>query len=284
MMHATLPRQVLILVATLGCAATLSACSTQTTESQPGAASAAVTASVTAPALLADLQRAAREAWLAIERAPHACDTFDYFPHGGLRTLYCRARNFIDAPQLFDLSPVPVFVSGPHHGELKLDATKNFGHYNPDFVATLASWAIPSPEDTLFIDLTTPTYDRVVMPLAAIYRATYLKLQQNPDYLAAEAKRLTRAMQSPGGVSPDHYEAYFYFFNPHFIANPTGDHTYFSERGFDGGYFDGNVVKSAVGFWIRRHIDGTDALFYANLQKLIDLYEPPIIHDEHTYH
>src|SRR5690554_8036241 len=102
-----------------------------------------------------------------------------------------------------------------------------------------------------------------------VHRATYIKLQQHPEYLAAEVERLNKALTSPQGTAPDHYERYFYFMNPKFMSNPTDDFDYFYENGLAGGEFNGNVVKSAVGFWIRRHIDGTDRLFYEKLEELI---------------
>ena len=40
----------------------------------------------------------------------------------------------------------------------------------------------------------------------------------------------------------------------------------------DGGY-NGNVVKTAVGFWMRREMDDTKAIFAKGLTKLLQQYD-----------
>ena len=42
----------------------------------------------------------------------------------------------------------------------------------------------------------------------------------------------------------------------------------------DGGY-DGNVTKTAVGFWLRRSLDGTEPAFFEALVRLMNTYERP---------
>jgi hypothetical protein len=52
-----------------------------------------------------------------------------------------------------------------------------------------------------------------------------------------------------------------------------GDYDDYEDTGFDGGY-EGNVVKTSVGFWLRRSMDGTDREFFDALVTLRNTYEP----------
>ena len=50
------------------------------------------------------------------------------------------------------------------------------------------------------------------------------------------------------------------------------------DHGFDGGW-NGNAVKTAVAFCIRRSVDGTADEFYAGLVSLLKLYDAAALND-----
>jgi hypothetical protein len=56
--------------------------------------------------------------------------------------------------------------------------------------------------------------------------------------------------------------------NPRFCAPRVSEDTR-----LDGGGTDGNVVKTVVGFWLRRTIDGTADEFHANLARQLEPYD-----------
>ncbi|RDV36309.1 hypothetical protein DV096_19870 [Bradymonadaceae bacterium TMQ3] len=272
-----LPRRLLVPTALLGLLLGAAACASNPLASDAAAPNSEAAASST---LTLDLRALATHAWLHFDQTRHTCETFDYFPAGGIYTFYCRARTFLSVEALLANTDLPVFESGPHQGTLVRDATDSFGHYNPAFVSRLADWALPAATHPALLPRTREVYTKAVRPLATTLWATYQRLQQHPEYLQAEATRLQLAMQSPQGVPRDHYERYFFMMNPHFFDAPEADFNYFYNRGFDGGVYEGNVVKSAVGFWIRRHIDGTDALFADQLKRLFEVYEPALVADQ----
>lgn len=223
------------------------------------------------------LYRFSERAWDGLMRSANACDNlFDYFPGGGIRSFYCHLQEFATYDQIETILDMPVFLSGPHvDGQLDHHSRSSFGHYNPEFVRTIASWALPAARDRQFLLGTRSVYERGVQPLARTYWATYQKLKANPDYWRSQQHEV-QAYLAGDGMPEFYYEKYFVFMNDAFIANRDQPIEYFYGRGFDGGY-DGNVVKSAVGFWIRRGIDGTAHEFARGLEQLLALYDPSVV-------
>ncbi len=214
----------------------------------------------------------ARQAWIDIANVPHRCGAFDYLPNGGMYTMYCRLKNFGSFAELEDALGISIFVSGPHTGgQLDVHNPNAFGHYNPDFVLGLTSWALPGLKDSAFQQRTQSIYDHYFRPLARTYWATYRKLSTHDDFWDQEQVAFSQAVAT--GNTLHYHEQFFYFMNPRFLDNPRGGFEYFVDRGFDGGVFDGNVVKTAVGFWIRRGIDETAHLFGDALQVLMETYD-----------
>lgn len=212
-----------------------------------------------------------REALLQLPDSKNGCDSFDYFPEGGIRSFYCHIQQVVSYEKARKALPVDIFVSGPHGDNLDLNNNRSFGHYNPEFVTLLVDHGVPGSEDQAFRKLTQPIYDRYVSSLARIMFVTYRKFQKNPELLRQEAFALRRSLES-GGLPDYYYEKYFYFMNPKFGENPDADFEYYYNNGFDGGY-DGNVVKTAAYFWIRRSEDGTDKAFFRGLMKLLQTYD-----------
>lgn len=211
--------------------------------------------------------------WLGLSDSQESCGDFDYFPGGGMKSFACHLELDSTLAWLTRAWGKGIFVDGPHQpGNLDLENTASFGHYNPEFVRFLVDHLVPAASDPAFREKTQATYDKYVRPLAKIFVATYDKLEANPECRAHEVDRY-RAFLDAGKVPVMDYERYFFFMNKDFCSNPDGGFDYFNNRGFDGGY-DGNVVKTCTAFWIRRTVDGTAAIFYEGLKKLIATYEP----------
>lgn len=216
----------------------------------------------------------AEKTWTTFGYTKNACPKyFDYFPQGGMRSVYCHAKYFLDYKTLQDWVGEPVFVKGPHtKNTLMLEAPNYFGYYNPQFVTKLQHKLIPTSPQAIAV--TKPMYHKYVESLARIHYLTHQKWQKHPE----ELKREMLSYQSK--VERDelptyYYEKFFYFLNPEFFAyqdNPN----YLMNHGFDGGY-SGNVVKTAAAFWVRRHLDGTADEFFTALTQLLNTYDKAFI-------
>lgn len=221
------------------------------------------------PARSPDALVAARRVWMGLDASTNTCeDVFDYWPTGGLQVFACHVWSIADHASLSDLSPVPIFVSGPHKDGLVLDDAAAFGHYNPEFVTWFVDHAVPGATDEAFRAATGPIYDAYVRYLAEIYLATYEKARAEPGCFAAERDAYA-ALVERGKLPTYYYERWYWWMNPGFCSNPDGGFNTFSAE--DGGV-DGNVSKSAMGFWVRRSLDGTMEAWHEGLLKLVRTY------------
>lgn len=189
-----------------------------------------------------------------------------------MRTVYCRLKNFGAYGELRRLTGMTVFIAGPHdENSLNLNTRNDFGHYNPEFVRRLPELILPAVHDPAFRRLSQPVYNQYLKDLARIHFLTYVKLRNNPDFAVAETEHY-RQLTLSGEMPEYHYEKYFFFMNPKFVANAEKGFSFFYKNGFDGG-FNGNVVKTVTAFWIRRRIDNTAGDFFEGLKLLLQTYD-----------
>ncbi len=201
------------------------------------------------------------------------CPEVDDQKKGGIRTLWCHlpaARASLAV--LRDASGTAVFKSGPHKDALVLDATSEFGHYDPAFVRWLDVPARGSPAQIA----TQAVYDAKLSPLAEIFWRTLQKIEN--DKACFEKERQAYADSIAKKALPrDYYERWFYFMNPWFCEKGTAaPNEFYFENAYDA-QVNGHVTKSVVGFWMRRSLDGTQAAFAEGLKKLLAAYEPDLL-------
>jgi hypothetical protein len=164
-----------------------------------------------------------------------------------------------------------IFLSGPHDSVLNLTNKTKFGQYNPKFVEKLAELVLPAKDDTTFITQTQTIYDVNIRPLARIHFVTLQKLQKDSKCAKREVRRYKSNIDKPVDEQQEWYnERWFYFMNPKFCTTDDIDSLF--DDGFDGGH-DGNVVKTATGFWLRRSMDGTQSVFASGLETLLKRYD-----------
>lgn len=221
--------------------------------------------------------RLVRDTWQRLDQTVNTCpDHYDYHPDGGMRIFACHLFSLVPYAQFRKQAGMPIFVSGPHSpAALALDSAHEFGHYSPAFVRWLGEHAVPGADEPGFRRATQPLYDQYVKPLATTFYVTYQKARAEPDCFEREERKFRRLLKARK-LPRDYYEKYFYFMNPLFCGNPDGGFDYFHKRGFDGGH-DGNVVKTCVGFWLRRSLDGTADDFHRGLEKLLRAYDPAVL-------
>lgn len=201
----------------------------------------------------------AMELWRNLAKTKNQCpNTFDYYPNGGLRIFYCHLKTFTDLTTLEELAGMPAFLRGPHTQEPDFKAKYNFGHYNPQFVKWLVEHFIPASQDPIFLKQSQPMYDTYVKPLARTYYATHVRLYKNTSKFREALNDYQNRIKNKQ-LSDFYADKYFSFAKLNEITKYN---------------FNGNVVKHSVLFWLRRHIDKTDKLFYRGLNLLLDTYDP----------
>lgn len=187
---------------------------------------------------------------------------FDYWPDGGIRIAYDHLATTATYATLAELSPVPVFVSGPHGDRrLQLDAPFTFGHYNPAFLRWFRANLSEVLRDRPFVRSTSEPFKKYLGTTAMTYRATYLTLNENPQDLESLLKDYKARMS--GHNLPKRY-----YYNLAWSEATTRYPTMHKLREA----YDSNVVASAVYFWLRRRIDGTDQQIFSMLDDLLRRY------------
>ncbi|MFT5680237.1 MAG: hypothetical protein ACI8RZ_001143 [Myxococcota bacterium] len=213
--------------------------------------------------------------WMNLPETTERCGDFDYHPGGGMRAFYCHMLSQISYTGLQERTPHPIFLSGPHTPRaLKLDDPRSFGHYNPEFVKWLGENLVPGADDLALREQTQGLYSQYVSPLARTHYLTYTKLNasENADCTAKEKARYARFMQTGEGVAwGAYYERWFYYLDDRFCKKADDPNATYSMDFGEG--VSGNVVKTTVGFWLRRSMDGTDDEFYTALIRLLETYD-----------
>ncbi len=207
------------------------------------------------------------------------CQDFDYFPEGGYQNFWCHRPTQLTVEAIEARAGAPIFLSGPHaRGTFNSRSKTEFGHYNPAFVHWLAEDVAPRGKDSASVQATQAMYDAMMKPLATIFHLTSKKVRAEPTCFAREKdgyQKLLVKKKLPEG----YYERWFFFMNSEFCPRMAKGQTsdqYYYQHGMDGGV-DGNVVKTVLGFFIRRSLDGTLPEFERALDKLIAAYQPDLL-------
>lgn len=216
-----------------------------------------------------------RDIWGLLGSSSNRCpELFNYHPNGGMRIFACHMASWMDLAALQRAAGMPIFLSGPHAaGKLDLQSRGSFGHYNPDFVAWASQALIPGAEDGAFRERTQSEYVAIVRPLARTHYQVWQKLQApaNAACVTAELddyKRVVAGGKTDSGG--EHYERWYHFMESGFCGSRT---SLYDLRGTGG--LNGNVVKTVVGFWLRRRLDGTAEAWHGALVRLLEAYDGP---------
>lgn len=224
-------------------------------KASPPPAPAPVPAAVPAPAPVAPSapsdpsEEFIKKTWASVPQAKSTCfnagETISKnIQDSSGRVLYCYLSSLISFEQLQKLAGVSIFVSGPHKNKLEFNSTKSFGYYNKEFVNWIWNKVVPVVTEPSFVAANQEIYNTYL-------KTTLLKLHSALSFaytnnlLKTMADAYQKQLSSPQGV-----ESAFNTFYPLMAnyPNPLG------------------CTPEAVGFWVRRTIDGTvESLMYSLL-------------------
>lgn len=222
---------------------------------------------------------AATQIWMGLDSTSNACPrVYDYWPGGGLLSTACHLVSVSQESggslemgafeALQRLSPVPVFVGGPHQDALMINEAAvqdDFGRYNPAFVDWFVANAIPGADDAELRAQTKPYYDANLRELADTFEVVYQATRTDEDCFVRERDLYLDAIDS--NAASYYYERWYAFLSPSFCGDPEADNWDDMPQAYDG-----NVVKSAMAFWVRRSADGTMERWHDGLEKLRSTY------------
>jgi len=209
----------------------------------------------------------------------------------GAREFYKQLKLLVDLKKVRSLSPVPVFISGPHGEDYDL-FSNHFGHYNPEFLDWAKEYVIPASKNAVLRTLTQPFFNAFILQIARAYFLSYQYLKREATYRVYVQKEYVQYLDNiQKGKEPNHglddspetvnriygrqfaqyqYEGGGLFLEERFKTFGEAYDKAFNKTEYYIGYY---YSTTACGFWIRRHIDGTAAAFFEILELLLETYD-----------
>ena len=190
---------------------------------------------------------------------------FDYdaaqtwLPDEGLRSLYHHAASLGEGSLLAmvgELFEAPVFMAGPHVGELDLSAP-DFGRYDPVFVARVAQTAAALGQDRARVERTREAFNRLLRDQVTTYLTVHEAVHRDAEWFA----RYVADYEAQLGGGPKHFDAYDEL-RPMLETMSRQGHSWYE-------------VSTASDFWVRRELDGTAAQWREAMVALLSAYGEP---------
>lgn len=200
---------------------------------------------------------------IAIANTPDNSGFYDLETPGNVRW-YLTNVNRAGIPNLLASANVPApFLSGPHSLQSWVvwgASSEEFGHYNPAFLTWLEINLIPSNKNSPMRFATQTIYDRAIRDMLRVHAIALHILQSNPS-LQAEVLKQYETYQG------SHSEYILEKFTN--IALAASHRKEAKPRDF----------AFAMGFWIRRDLDGTKTQFTKLMNKTLEMYDETFLVD-----
>ncbi len=200
-----------------------------------------------------------------LDKTTYTGRDYDYWPEGGMRNTFNHLRSLIPYREFAKLLPCRLFIRGPHSNTAPaLDEPNSFGYYNPQAVRWLHDQAVLFLSDDRYLTATRPFVARYLKTVLMTWWVCYTYMAAYPAETALvkkEYETLIREKRVPQGY---HYKIAWY-----------GERDYtFYRKADNSPDTHVSLVPSAVYFWLRRSIDGTDRELFRLLDLMIQKYFP----------
>lgn len=187
-------------------------------------------------------------------------DTLSYVD--GVRSMYAQLKMIMSLKKVKSLSPIPVFVKGPHEEDYNLQSDE-FGYYNPAFLAWAKTRVIPAKNNPLLRQLTQPFYNTYMRGMARSYYIALLHLQKHPELFDSRVEFYATGGTLSTGARPEN------FYTQHGEYTPPE----WSDIQTLLGDYSGHYFYTGIDFWARRNIDTTAEAFAEILSDLLTTYD-----------
>jgi len=204
--------------------------------------------------------------WIKPETLKNQCEGHPYFPDSGIQSAYCFIKTWTPVSVLEKISGHKVFLNSPHKNDDIVLTEKSFGHYNPEFLIWGIKNILPITNSKEAGDVVKQNYKKYISGSAKIYYMVHLKLQQKNEKNEKIRDHIISAINNK--KSYDNGEYFEYLENTPYERYSADSKRYGA---------NGNIVKTAVSFWIRRELDKTDHLFIQAMEKVFMAYEPEFL-------
>ncbi|MBX2874301.1 MAG: hypothetical protein KTR30_19430 [Saprospiraceae bacterium] len=174
----------------------------------------------------------------------------------GFRSKYAMAKKYV-APDILEATyGVPVFLKGPHKGEMNFNSNTAFGYYNPAFISKVKADVKIVLANPFFKSLIKEAYLNYFENMALTYKDAYLYLNENPKKLKRMSGSYLHQVKQKGGTADGSMQEIF----REYADSATGDASWYE-------------AVTAPSFWVRRSIDGTSKEIFELLNMIISEME-----------
>jgi hypothetical protein len=183
-----------------------------------------------------------------------------WIPEVGVRGRYEIAKSVLGKHTLEGIVGEPVFLSGPHSGEMDFTSKTEFGYYNPAFITGLHEMLAGIFSNRKLVKKTQKFYN--------LHCRTYLRTY----YLAYDAGANNETVMEGYMSSLSNYDAKSnsdYPAHSEYLQEAFRD---FAE-GLEAAGYDVYEGFNCPGFWVRRSLDGTTDEFYALLRWTLETFD-----------
>ncbi len=177
----------------------------------------------------------------------------------GLRSKYAMARNYASLDVIEATFGQPIFLRGPHDGDLNFSSTTSFGYYNPDFVLSVHKAVETAIANPIFSKVGKQVYEQHLKSMAHTYMDAYKYLKAHQELKNTLTQDYLLMMAKPAGTMDGSLQESF--------------RDYAEEMEKSAAKSDIYEAFTAPSFWLRRSIDGTDDEFVVLLEMVISHFE-----------
>ena len=170
----------------------------------------------------------------------------------GFRSKYGMAKKYVSLDVLEATYGVPVFLSGPHKGDMDFNSNTSFGHYNPEFISKVKADVKTVLANPFFRSLIKTAYTNYLEGMANTYKDAYMYLHSNPKRIKGMSSNYLQKVQQKGGTTDGSMQDVF----RGYADNVSGESSWYE-------------AVTAPAFWLRRSIDGTDKQIFELLNIVI---------------
>ena len=172
----------------------------------------------------------------------------------GFRSKYAMVKQYASLAMVEAAFDCPVFIRGPHNGEMNFNDKTSFGYYNPEFVSKLQSSVQSALNNAVFRQAIKQLYQQHLKSMAHTYLNAYSHLNKDGDYLRNLQSQYLMQMASPQGTNTGSFQEEF------------RDYAEALEKSQKADVYEG---FTAPAFWLRRSLDGTDAQLFELLDMIV---------------
>lgn len=172
----------------------------------------------------------------------------------GFRSKYAMAKKYASLEMVEAAFGCPIFLRGPHNGDMDFNATTSFGYYNPEFISRLQTSVQVAFKNPLYKKMLKKVYHDHLKSMANTYHNAYTHLNKDVDYLEGLQSKYLLLMARPNGVDSGSFQEEFRGYAQSLEKSQEAD-VY--------------EAFTAPAFWLRRSIDGTSNQLFGLLDMVV---------------